>query len=45
MKNLILAAFAVLSLGVGAANAQSMAHSAPPHQNASQNNWMAGGGG
>ena len=45
MKKIILAAFAVLSLGAGAANAQSMAHNAPSHQNASQNNWMAGGGG
>jgi hypothetical protein len=32
MKNLILAALAVLSLGVGVANAQSLAHGAPPSQ-------------
>jgi hypothetical protein len=30
MKQLILAAFAVLSLGVGSAFAQSYAHDAPP---------------
>jgi hypothetical protein len=33
MKNLILAAIATLSLGLGVANAQSLSHSAPPaHQ-------------
>ena len=45
MKKIILAALAVLSLGAGAANAQSMAHRAPSQQNANQNNWLAGGGG
>jgi hypothetical protein len=30
MKTMILAALAVLSLGVGAANAQSHAHKMPP---------------
>jgi hypothetical protein len=30
MKQLILAAFAVLTLGVGSAFAQSFAHEAPP---------------
>lgn len=45
MKKIIFAALAVLSLGVGAANAQSMSHSAPSRQNTSQNNWMSGGGG
>jgi hypothetical protein len=36
MKQLILAAFAVLGLGVGSAYAQSYAHDAPPsnHQHA-----------
>ena len=33
MKQLILAAIAVLSLGIGSAFAQSFAHEAPPHAN------------
>ncbi len=33
MKQLILAAVAVLSLGVGSAFAQSYSHAAPPHGN------------
>lgn len=45
MKHIILAVLAVLSLGAGVANAQSMAHNAPSQQNTTQNNWMAGGGG
>jgi hypothetical protein len=32
MKTLILAVIAVVGLGLGAANAQSFAHSAPPSQ-------------
>jgi hypothetical protein len=38
MKSLILAALAVLSLGVGIANAQSFAHEMPPapHQTSQQ---------
>jgi hypothetical protein len=32
MKNLILAALAIVSVSVGAANAQSFSHEAPPHQ-------------
>jgi hypothetical protein len=46
MKNMILAALTVLSLGAGAANAQSLSHSAPPsHQQGYSYNFMAGGGG
>jgi hypothetical protein len=33
MKNLILAAFATLSLGLGVANAQSLSHAAPAQTN------------
>ncbi len=44
MKIMILAAFAALSLGVGVANAQSLAHGAPP-SHGGPHNWMAGGGG
>jgi hypothetical protein len=32
MKKMVLAVIAVLSLGVGAGNAQSYSHEAPPHQ-------------
>jgi hypothetical protein len=32
MKNLILAALATLSLGIGVANAQSLSHAAPAVQ-------------
>jgi hypothetical protein len=35
MKNLILAAIATLSLGIGVANAQSLNHAAPPSHNTS----------
>ncbi len=43
MKKMILAAIAVLSLGAGAAGAQSLSHNAPPqHQ---QNSGLMGGGG
>ncbi len=45
MKTMILAAFAALSLGVGAANAQSMSHSAPAQQQGNQFNFLQGGGG
>jgi hypothetical protein len=38
MKNLILAAIATLGLGMGAANAQSLSHSAPPAQTSTQSN-------
>jgi hypothetical protein len=33
MKNLILAAFATLSLGMGVANAQSLSQATPSHHN------------
>jgi hypothetical protein len=36
MKKMVLAAFAVMSLGVGAAHAQSYSHSAPANSN---NGW------
>jgi hypothetical protein len=42
MKIVILAAFTVLSLGVGALNAQSAVYHAPA-QNFHQNNWLEGG--
>ena len=45
MKHFIIAAIAILSVGVGAANAQSFSHRAPPSQGANQYNWTAGGGG
>ena len=45
MKHLILAAVAALSLGIGAANAQSLSHGVPQTQQGQQYNWMAGGGG
>jgi hypothetical protein len=45
MKKLILATFAVLSLGAGVANAQSLSHSATPQQTGNHYNWVAGGGG
>jgi hypothetical protein len=41
MKTLLRAAFAVVSLGVAAANGQPAAYHAPAH-NYYQNNWMAG---
>jgi hypothetical protein len=41
MKMIFLAALAALSLGLGAANAQSYSHSAAPQQT----NPMEGGGG
>jgi hypothetical protein len=44
MKTIILAAVAALSLGLGAANAQTLSHSGPS-QSANQYNWLAGGGG
>lgn len=37
MKAMVLAALAVVSLGIGAAGAQSLSHSAPPQQQ-TQNN-------
>jgi hypothetical protein len=44
MKIMILAALAAISLGLGAANAQSLSHGA--HQQSGGNyNFMAGGGG
>jgi hypothetical protein len=42
MKNLMLAAIAALSLGVGVANAQSLSHSAPPAQTQGQS-WYSFG--
>ena len=45
MKKMILAALTVLSLGAGVANAQSLAHSAPSHQQGNNYNFMEGGGG
>jgi hypothetical protein len=49
MKNLILAAIATLSLGMGVANAQSLSHSAPPAQHSQQydpnTNYVFGGDG
>jgi hypothetical protein len=36
MKNLILAAIATLSLGLGVANAQSLSHSVRPAQHGQQ---------
>ncbi len=43
MKTMILAAIAALSLGIGAANAQSLSHSAPP-QNINHPGLEGGGG-
>lgn len=40
MKSMILAAFAVLSLSIGAANAEAARYHAPS-QNFHQNNWMS----
>jgi hypothetical protein len=46
MKNLILAAIATLSLGLGVANAQSLSHAAPPsHNTPTWFSGVAGGGG
>jgi hypothetical protein len=45
MKNLMLAALATLSLGIGVANAQSLSHSAPPAQTHSYPTYNAGGDG
>ena len=42
MKAMILTAFAALSLGIGAANAQSLSHSTPPQQG-NQYNFLQGG--
>ena len=38
MKAIIFAVVAAMSLGVGAAGAQSLSHAAPPHQVANQSN-------
>jgi hypothetical protein len=43
MQKMILAAFAVMSLGVGAAHAQSYSHSAPQHSNSGWNKMATGG--
>lgn len=46
MKNLILAAIATLSLGLGVANAQSLSHSAPTQGNTpAWSNFSGGMGG
>ena len=46
LKNLTLAVFAALSLGVGVADAQSLSHQASSQQpNTNQSNWLGGGGG
>jgi hypothetical protein len=45
MKTMILAALAAISLGVGAANAQSLSHGAPQMQNGNNYNFMADSGG
>ena len=49
MKNLMLAAIATLSLGMGVANAQSLNDSAPPVQHSQQydpnTNYVFGGDG
>ena len=49
MKNLILAAIATLSLGMGVASAQSLSHSAPSTQHSQQydpnTNYVFGGDG
>ena len=42
MRTIILAAVAILSLAIGAANAQTQVYHAPAH-NYYQNKWMAGG--
>jgi len=44
MKKMILAALTVMSLGAGVANAQSLAHGAPYHQQGNNQNFMEGGG-
>jgi hypothetical protein len=44
MKKFVLAALAVLSLGVGAANAQTLSHG-NSNQAGNQYNWLEGGGG
>ena len=44
MKTMILAAVSVISLSIGAANAQSLAHgSRAQQQSGPQYNWLAGG--
>jgi hypothetical protein len=44
MKTIILAALAVIGLSTGAANAQSVSHTATVHQPAgNQYNWLGGG--
>jgi hypothetical protein len=45
MKKIILAAIAVLGLGMAAANAQVPAHNAVSSQHGDQYNFMRGGGG
>jgi hypothetical protein len=45
MKTMILAALAAISLGVGAANAQSLSHGVPQQQSGNNYNFTAGGGG
>ena len=45
MKTMILAAIAVMSLGMGAANAQSYSHEAPPHQQTGHQLKSVNGGG
>jgi hypothetical protein len=44
MRNLILAMIAVLGLGIGVANAQSMSHEAPAVQNHTTYNFGGDGG-
>jgi hypothetical protein len=45
MKNLILAAVATLSLGLGVANAQSLSHAAPPSNTAGYSTFSGAVGG
>jgi len=45
MKKFLLAALAIVSLGIGAASAQSLTHGNFTHGNGNQYNWLAGGGG
>lgn len=44
MKTMILAAFAALSLGMGATNAQSLSHHAPAQVGGNQYGLEGGGG-
>jgi hypothetical protein len=41
MKTMILAAFAALSLGIGAANAESANHAVPQNSGAGYSGWAA----